>query len=277
MISTAGPPRGIIGQTARMNFYQVMGRLGYLNSLRLCLDAGDGVSLPASSTKWLDLSGNGEDFFRGTSASAEATDPTINGTAGNLSVNEYLSFDGGDRLVYDATNPAWMQTMHKAAAIWTICAWVYGAGATQSNSIFGNAGDNSTGNRNGLYLRASGSLGNVQLQVMRNLQNNTALNQTSTLANYGVGRWNFVSCTIDEAAFLGIWQINDQQEFFGGGYGSPVVNDAGFTMEIGARGNAFSPMDSGGRMAFVSIHTGRRLLAQEMMALFQCTRSRFGV
>jgi len=99
--------------------------LGLTTNLRVCLDAGDLNSYDGTSQTWKDLSGGGYDFFRGTSSSSDSSDPTFNGTAGRLSSGEYLSYDGGDYFTLAQTNPAWVNTFHKAGAKFTICQWNY--------------------------------------------------------------------------------------------------------------------------------------------------------
>ena len=58
-----------------------IGELSLNSNLVLCLDAGDANSY-TSGQKWLDRSGNGYDFFLGTTDSVQASDPTFNGTPG---------------------------------------------------------------------------------------------------------------------------------------------------------------------------------------------------
>ena len=94
------------------NFYQDIVDASLTSGLQLCLDAGSASSYDGSSQKWLDLSGNGQDFFRGADGSATTDDPTFNGSAGGLSSSEYFSLDGGDFFRYDAANTAAMNGVH---------------------------------------------------------------------------------------------------------------------------------------------------------------------
>ena len=52
---------------ARMPAITMLRRLGLTNGLKLCLDAGDANSY-TSGEPWLDTSGNGYDFNRGTTS-----------------------------------------------------------------------------------------------------------------------------------------------------------------------------------------------------------------
>lgn len=109
--------------------------------MRLCLDAGDINSVPSSTNqKWLDLSGGGYDFFRGTSGSSEGTDPTFSGTPGALSTEHY-SFDGGDYFTYDTTTENWMQSMGKSGTLITLVAVARIASNTKPFRFFSTLGD----------------------------------------------------------------------------------------------------------------------------------------
>src|SRR3990167_4909776 len=83
---------------------EIIDRLGLGTSLELCLDAGDATSAPSSTTSWIDISGNGYDFFLGTDATAQASDPTQTGTVGGLPPGEFFSLEAGDFFPYNPTN-----------------------------------------------------------------------------------------------------------------------------------------------------------------------------
>ena len=123
----------------RNSFINIITNLGLTGNLQLCLDAGDSNSYdPAVQTdKWLDTSGNGYDFFRGSGTGGDAADPTFNGNAGNLTSNEYWSFDGGDYFTYDSANETWMQNLHKDNANFTIAMWWNAANKSALNMLFG--------------------------------------------------------------------------------------------------------------------------------------------
>jgi hypothetical protein len=61
-----------------------------------CLDIGDEESYPGTGQTISDTSGEGNDFVLGSTSASQTTDPTFHGVAGDLSEEEYLSFDGGD-------------------------------------------------------------------------------------------------------------------------------------------------------------------------------------
>src|SRR3990167_7347714 len=119
---------------------EIIDRLGLGTSLELCLDAGDATSAPSSTTSWIDISGNGYDFFLGTDATAQASDPTQTGTVGALTLEEYFSFDAGDYFTYDTTNETWMQNLHKDNAAFTCIVWVYPGAIGAIQGLFGTCG-----------------------------------------------------------------------------------------------------------------------------------------
>jgi hypothetical protein len=86
------------------SFKGLLDSLELSDNLLLCLDAGfngsfDGVT---DTQIWKDISGNNRNWYRGATSSSEASDPTFNGTPGNLSENEYWSFDGGDYFIQES-------------------------------------------------------------------------------------------------------------------------------------------------------------------------------
>jgi hypothetical protein len=252
---------------------EILHRLGQLPNLALLLDAGDSASIGAGATKWLDLSGNGYDFFLGTTAGAEGSDPTFNGAVGGLSFGEYLSLDGGDFLTYDATNETWMQNMHKASALFSMYAWVYGSGAGTGNSIFGTNGNNPA--NIGVFLRGdSSALGSVQYQV-QNGTGTASLNLTSSNGPYKTGQWNFVGLSVDEAAGVGDMVVNNWRATFTATYTTPSAANASFTMQIGSRANNNSPFDAGGRLGQIAFWDARFIARNEMEAIRNATAGRY--
>lgn len=250
-------------------------KTGLTGGLQLCLDAGHEASLPAASTKWLDLAGGGYDFFRGTSTSSESTDPTINGTAGRRSVDEYLSFDGGDLLRYDTSNETWMENIHKAGGAISFSAWVYFASLGGNQGLCGTRGA-TTGNTG--FICQAVSSANMQFQI-RNA--GTVIHQTVTSGGALVtGKWQHVFLSYNEALTDGTesrWFVDGVENTLNQtNGGTPSSGSASFTFEIGALGNAVSPMESGARIAQFAAWD-RVIEPDNMLALFHQTRSKFGV
>ncbi|WP_189556901.1 hypothetical protein, partial [Mesorhizobium sp. M4B.F.Ca.ET.089.01.1.1] len=213
------------------------------------------------------------DFFRGTTAGADATDPTINGTAGNMSASEYLSFDGGDYLTYDAANETWMNNLHKDNAKWTLAAWVWYAAA-------GSAGFLGTNNNSASSIGSSTGMssgGKLFTSVTNGSGTNAMQNISAT--SIPTGSWAFLASSVDEAVGAGghILGINSTFETFASTFTSPSASNAAFTMQIGARGNGAVPVPNTSRIACVAMWEGRALTQAELLSLFNATRGRFGV
>lgn len=248
----------------------VLRKLGLTSNLRLCLDAGDAESY-SSGQSWLDRSGNGYDFFRGADGSATGSDPTFNGTAGGRSSAEYWSFDGGDYFTYDTTNETWMQNLHKNNALFTLLMWWYVTSGDTLALWGSNGGAGSTGTGMHIYHSASA----LRFRVVNATA--TVLDTTSGLT-IPTG-WVMIGLSVDEAAGAsgGLWFCNGNTETFDTTYSSPSSGNASNTMQIAARGNASNPSANGTRCAQFMAWEGRALTLGEIQAVFQVTRSRFGV
>lgn len=243
--------------------------LNLASGLRLCLDAGDTASY-ASGQSWLDTSGNGYDFFRGANGSAGGDDPTFVGTPGGLSSGQYWSFDGGDYFRYDTTNETWMQNIHKNNAKFTIAGYTYigslGVTATLvgTQSVAGGTGITYTKpSADTLRIDIANAGGNV-------LQEDSA---NSFVAN----SWNFHAVTIDEAAGTGSLFLNGAVTSFTSTYASPSTGTATATMEIAARGGGNTIVPASTRFAMLAAWESVALTQDQLTALFQATRDRYGI
>ena len=257
----------------RHDMLTVVRNLGLSNGLQLCLDAGHEDSLPSGSTKWLDLSGNGYDFLRGTTTGADPTDPTINGTAGARSTGEYLSFDGGDYLLYDTSNETWMQNVHKDNAIYTFATWYYPGIAGAGARVWG-TGDNadSTGFRAftnpddswGFNVRSDAG-GGVSVYAL----GGSVLN---------VAAWNFIAISVNEPGGQAVIVTNDNfAEDGSAAYSSPSASAfSTYTMQIGASGAA-GQLSNGSRLASFCAWEGVALSLDQIRAMHLATRGKFGV
>ncbi|MBZ9850122.1 LamG domain-containing protein [Mesorhizobium sp. CA14] len=262
---------GVWKEVMLLNLYQQLDKLGLTSNLRLCLDAGAAASLPTGSTKWLDLSGGGYDFFRGVTVGAEGSDPTINGTANARSSAEFLSFDGGDYLTYDSANEGWMNNFHKAGAQWTVATWIWYAASTSAGFIGTNGNSVSPGFAVG--MNGSGKLATI----VHN--NSTQIINNATAASIPTGGWCFLANSFDSSggATGNILAINGAYETATATLNSPSASNAAVTMQIGSRANGTVPLPNGSRMAGFMIWEGRALNQAELTAVFNATRVRFGV
>lgn len=250
----------------------VLTSLGLTTNLKLCLDAGDIASVPSSSaTKWLDVSGNGYDFFRGTDATSQASDPTFNGTAGGQSKSEYWSFDGGDYFTYDTTNEAWMETLHKNSAVFTFAAWITRSSAASGN-LWGDAASNTE-------IGAQCKTGGAELYGPR-IYNGTGTEALDAVVAGVSAKWALTALSVTESTGSIIWFRNGlstsvSSSFYE--YVSPSASPATRTFQIGAGGNAASPLINGTLMANIMFWQGTALTVANLDSIFQATRSKFGV
>lgn len=259
-----------------LSLIAILQGLNLTTNLKLVLDAGDKDSAPSSATSWLDRSGNGYDFFRGTTSGADATDPTFNGTVGNLSGSEYWSFDGGDYFRYDTTNETWMQNIHKDNAKFTMIGWVTTV-AGAAHGICGTRGAVAGNTGYVIFKQASG--GNNLIFTVSNAGTSVlTLTMTAALLDTA-GPWYFVAVSVDEAvgANGAITQINSTQELFTSTYVSPASGNASFTHEIAARGNGDTPWGNTERMGMIAMWEGVALTAANLNAIFNATRGRYGI
>ena len=255
----------------RDTFYSIIQRQGLTSNLKLCLDAGDGSSY-TSGQSWLDRSGNGYDFFRGTTSSAQASDPTFNGSADGRSSSEYWSTDGGDFFRYDTTNETWMQNIHKNNAQFTFVFWFYPISFGGTDNLMGNQ---------------SGSAANIGFRFRTNIfgilnfqvSNASVLACDISLGTLNAAAWNFIGFSLNEAtgANGALINVNGSASTATSTYTSPNAGSATYTTEILAGGNSSGPWDSGTRIAGVIAWEGTTLTAAQLAALYQASRVRFGV
>jgi hypothetical protein len=109
MLATPASP------SARHDVKTCIALCGAQDGLQMILDAGSDSSYDGSSQTWTDDTGNGNDFWRGSSSSSQSIDPTFNGTVGRRSENEYFSSNGDD-LFTAKTFASWMRDFVKTSA-----------------------------------------------------------------------------------------------------------------------------------------------------------------
>jgi hypothetical protein len=257
--------------TGNQTLYQIIDGLGLTTNLKLCLDSGDSASYdPAVQTdKWLDTSGNGFDFFRGTGTGSDAADPTFNGTAGGLSSSEYFSYDGGDFFNYDTTNETWMNNLHKNNAIFSIFSVVYRPGGNTNNILLTTRANSTTSVGIDLYLFAT--------NVIRLRQGNGTTIQTVNSGGV-LPTSSFVSVgfSYNEATPILRRNINGTSSSATPSYTSPSASNAGATTCIGALGGSI-PSNNGNYISCIAVWEGTALTAQNLTDLYDGIKGRFGL
>jgi hypothetical protein len=250
--------------------------LGLTGGLKLALDAGAAASYGGSGQSWLDLSGNGTDFFLGADGSATATDPTFSGSSGRVSGGEYWSFDGGDYFTYDSANETWMEAIHKDGARFTFLMWVYKAATGVNQGLIGTSRNNVADT--GFVLSV---ITNERLQFIAEGNAGAAVLSIDSGSGLTVpaGQWALVGISLDEAtgANGAAFFVNGATSTWSSTYTSPSSGAATNTLKIAARGNAGFPLSNTSRLAAVWAWEGRALSEGEMRAVFDATRGRFAV
>lgn len=252
---------------------EIITSLGLTSGRKLVLDAGDSSSYSGSGQSWLDLSGNGYDFFRGATSAATTDDPTFNGSAGTLSAAEYWSFDGGDKFRYDTTNETWMQNLHKNNALFSLVCWFYLPDLTAMQGLFGTCSNSSLSNTGAQWIIDTS--GNLYVQVLNGSGSSAAVIVGST--GVTASAWKFAAISVDEAANTAVGVLNGTVATTVSAYTSPSASNATYTAEIGATGNAIALMRNGGRIAQFAAWEGVALTQAQLLNIFTATRGRFGV
>jgi hypothetical protein len=248
--------------------YEIVTALGETSNIQFCLDAGDATSY-TSGQKWVDLSGNAQDFFRGVGAGATTDDPTFNGVAGALSTAEYFSYDGTDTNFYDTTIETWMTNAHKDNAAFTFMFWVYVDALTTEQVLTGTVGNAGTGT--GFRVRIT-TAGAISFQV-RNA--GAAVADQSSPAGITEDAWNFVAVSVNEATGAGgiIYNVNGSTSTDSSTYTSPSTGAASNNLNLAAGGGANLPLLATARLAMVCAWD-RALTADSLTSLLNATNDR---
>jgi hypothetical protein len=248
-------------------------RLELTSGLKLCLDASDINSYSGAGQSWLDTSGNGYDFFRGTTSAAQATDPTFNGVAGGQSSSEYWSFDGGDFFTYDTSNETWMNNLHKNSAIFSIIAWLRPASFSDDHVLFTTLGSTATDTGAMIYVGESA----FPFLFIANGGSEVLLESSPTALTSGA--WNFVGISLNEATgAAGIqWNANGTAATDTSTYTSPSASNASITANIGGLSGLGGIFPNGSRLAMLAMWEGVALTAQNLTDFYSLTKSKFGL
>jgi len=256
---------GLNGKT----LMQVLTDATLTTNLKLCLDAGDAASYDPSvqTDKWLDRSGGGYDFFRGAGTGVDAADPTFTGSASSL--QSYWQYDANGYFTYDTTNEAWMQTLHKNAAIFTIVIFYYspsGAGVyTHLNDAAGATGisfKHDEGHTT-LTIYNAGAAQNFtgDSTIPDNAYHMTAVSITEN--GGAAGGLLYLDGGYDPISAANTWNPN---------YTSPSVASASATLKLGAV-NPGAPW----RLAALAVWQGTALTKANMDTIWAAMRGRFGI
>lgn len=243
--------------------------LNLRSGLRLILDSGDAGSYTTGQV-WTDLSGQANNYNRGTTSGAEATDPTFNGVAGDLSNREYFSFDGGDYLTPTGV-PTFGSTWHRSTAKFTL-AMVINPGTVGTGwRLFSTM--NTAASDTGMFLTVSAG-GLVQLLVYNA---GVVVASPSHSVALVAGADHFVALSVDLAlsADRSIFQVNSLQETPVLNYTSPSAgaSTGNATIFAGTAGSLPAPASS--RLGFVGAWDTVALTKAQLNQLYLAAKARW--
>lgn len=262
------------GGVGTQTLFQVIQTAGLTANLQLCLDAGDPASY-TSGQSWLDRSGNGYDFFLGATSGAEASDPTLTGTAGVR--DSYWAFDGGDFFRYDTTNETWMQNIHKDNAVFTILSLYYRSTSASADMSTGTSGSGALAT--GFMF---GNNGAIQYLLVQNAGANVLTVTGDTSISEDAYHMIAVSLTEATGAGGGFYYLDgaynqvSASDTFTSTYSSPSAGSASFTMEVAACGSGGNPFESGDRLSAVAVWSSALTKAQ-LDVIWALIRGRFNL
>lgn len=255
----------------------ILTTLTLTSNLKVVVDAGDAASYPGSGQTLTNVNAAGPDFNLGDTSSGESSDPTFNGSAGGSSQNEYFSFDGGDYVTRITSTPAYVQTFHKTNALFSSCGWFYLGTTAAYNTAWGDNGDLVA--NIGASWHLTETTAHPSLVVCDGTGSPT-LNAVSTLSP-SAGAWQFHSMTMDEAAGNLTFGLNGSYNAqTGKTYPTFSSSNAGFPLQLGAHGQGSGSsrnLQNGSRWAMTGIWQGVALSQANMTAIYNATRTRFGV
>lgn len=260
----------LLGGGGLKKMIDAINSIGAATSLVLCLDAGDGNSYAGGvAQQWTDVSGAGNHYNRGTSASADGADPTFNGAVNNLASSTNFSFDGADWFTPVATttfDDAW----HKDNATLTIAAWVY---FPSIGSTFPQVLCNSDGTTRGVFFQ----LGNNNIYFT--VKNETVYTDF-TWGNVSAlfGTWAFYCVSVNEAggAAASHFNVNGSVVTFDGTYPTPTVTSPSSNLNIGKNSTNGQTLINTTSISTIAAWN-RALSSTETTQLFNATRGRFNI
>lgn len=241
-------------------------------NLRLCLDAADAASYAGTGQTWTDLSGNTSDFYRGTGSGSDTGDPTFNGAAGALTSSEYWSFDGTNDIftLVAASNPAWLQTLHKSTARVTIAYAFYLTGGVETI-----IGDYTGSTAAGFSVAINATTQRQQVVIGTELGGGLSTTGTPAL---NVAAWNICAFSFRNSSSSIIHQVNGSEHATTGDINNPSSMDASAKLEIGGIGgtSTANPIKATSRLGWLAIWD-TNLSSANLTSLFQQTRGRYAL
>jgi hypothetical protein len=273
----------VVGGAVVTNFYSVLSELTLTTNLKLCLDFGDSTCYSGSGQSIYDLTANDTDFYNGSGSGSDSADATFNGSAGSLSSDTYFSFSDADYMTLIASNPTWVQNLHKSGTKGTVMALFYYPGWT-SDGIFSlvstmndHYGFTSTNGIDvSIYVAKddpNNAVFRLQLMVMSNnaiyIQKSIGFGQYDDTPPPG---WYFVGVSWDDgAAKVSMIASLGAASWYGAvSVGTAGTNSAAKSltlMDAAVATDSFT--ETGTRAELFSIHQGTALSVSQMQQVYE--------
>lgn len=261
-----------VADAGNQSLYQIISGLGLTSNLKLCLDAGDSASYSPSvqTTKWLDTSGNGYDFYRGNSSAGDPQEPTFNGTAGGLSPSEYWSFDGSDYFTYDATNEVWMNNLHKDGSTFSLVAAFYRNSGSDLVRLFSTGSNNAAvGCR--ILISATSILNFI---IANGSASQTVLQATTAVSSSG---WSVIGLSYDESTGNWVSVINGSVNSGTQTFTAPSTSNASMVARIGVQVGVVGTNTANTRQSLQAMWEGIALTDTQLTQIYSGIKGRFGL
>lgn len=176
-------------------------------NLNVALDAGDRRSAQSATEQiWYDVSGSGNNYYRGASGTAGSGDPDLSGGVGVFGSTYYYCPDSASFLEYFTAvgTPTFANDWHKNNGAFTIlCIFMPVASATSDRTLFNNAGGVSGNYGVTFYL---GTDLRPNLIYTHNTIGSRRTDTFSTAVTQNV--WNYVAVSYNEATTTAFARVN---------------------------------------------------------------------
>jgi hypothetical protein len=253
----------------------VITELGLTTNLVLCLDVGDEKSYNGG-TQWIDTSGGGYNFNRGTTNGSDGADPTFNGSIGNLGSSEYWSFDGADYFTLGQTNPTWVNNLHKSNQYTSFLA-IFNCNFTpgERKTIF--ASDRFNLDNPGIHIQMNtNSLPNKIGVVISASDSTVAIGVQSPVLNSG--NWNIAGISWRNTGSAPYISFANGNSGTGNMVSASWYNTNAYSLaQIAAENGANVPFLAGDKLAAYAMWQGTQLTAQNYQDIYSRLRYRFGL
>jgi hypothetical protein len=263
----------------RNDILTTLRKLGLAGGLHICLDAGDETSAPASTTKWVDMSGGGNGYFRGSSGSTEAAlDMDFVGTVGRRDKDTYWTNGGGtEYFTFEKAITTPLNNAHKNNQKWSCATWFYVNAVDGSSRYFFNTAITNSPTTSGVAIGLVSNL--LQVGVPNGTSPQYA--NSSITSSTVVAGWNFIGVSLEIASNVLTLNVFCNARKVDGlaptTSGSPSSGNANSVPKMFANNTVANLNPANDRVnSFLWWADVKRTVA-EYEAIFQATRSKFGV